>query len=62
MTQKDQVFVVDGVVIDLMRKTMALNVISWLIGVTVKFNAIAKIHKYRRFHGGHHFISMAMEV
>ncbi len=28
----------------------------------MKFNAIAKICKYKRFNEGHHFISMAMEV
>jgi hypothetical protein len=28
----------------------------------MKFHAIVKIHKYIRFHEGHHFILMAMEV
>jgi hypothetical protein len=28
----------------------------------MEFNAIANIRKYRRFHEGHHIISMAMEV
>ncbi len=28
----------------------------------MKFNVIAKIHKYRKFHEGHHFIPMAMKV
>jgi hypothetical protein len=28
----------------------------------VKFSGIVKIRKYKRFHEGHHFISMAMEV
>jgi len=28
----------------------------------VKFSAIVKIHKYKRFHEGHHFILMNMEV
>jgi len=37
---------------------VALNVISQL----AKFNAIAKIRKYRGLHEGHHFIPMAMEV
>jgi hypothetical protein len=62
MIWKDQVFVIDVVVSDLMREMVALNVISRLIGVVVKLSAIAKICKYRRLHEGHHFISMAMEV
>ncbi len=41
---------------------VASNVISQLTGTTVKFNVIVKICKYRRFHEGHHFILMAMEV
>ncbi len=41
---------------------MALSVISQLIGVAVELNTIAKIWKYRRFHEGHHFILMAMEM
>jgi hypothetical protein len=28
----------------------------------MKLSAITKIHKYKRFHEGHHFIPMAMEV
>jgi len=28
----------------------------------VKFNVIAKIHKYKGIHERHHFILMAMEV
>jgi len=50
------------VVIDLTQRTMATNVISRLAGVTAELNAIAKIHKYKRLHEGHHFIPMAMEV
>jgi hypothetical protein len=45
-----------------MPETMALSVISWPISAIAKFYAIANIHKYRRLHEGHHFISMAMEV
>jgi hypothetical protein len=45
-----------------MRETMALSVINQLVVVIAKFNAIVKIHKYRGFHEGHHFILMAMEV
>jgi hypothetical protein len=62
MTWNDQVFVVDVVVSDLMHEMVALNVISWLVCVVVKFNAIAKICKYRRLHEGHYFIPMAMEA
>jgi hypothetical protein len=43
-------------------KKVALNVINWLVGVATKLNDIAKIRKYKGFHKGHHFISMAMEV
>jgi hypothetical protein len=28
----------------------------------MKLGSNFKIHKYRKFHEGHHFISMAMEV
>jgi hypothetical protein len=41
---------------------MVSNVINRPIGVVMEFNAIAKIHKYKGFHEGHHFIPMAMEV
>ncbi len=50
------------VVTDLTQETMATSVISWPAGVVVEFNAIAKIHKYKKLHEGHHFIPMAMEV
>jgi hypothetical protein len=62
ITQKDQVFIVDVVVIDSMRKMMSLNVINWLAGAAVKFNVIAKISKYKGFYEGRHFIPMTMEV
>ncbi len=62
MTWKDQFFVVDVVVTDMLWKIVALNVISWPIGVDTKLSAIAKICKYRGFHEGHHFILMAMAV
>jgi hypothetical protein len=62
MTRKDQVFVVDVVVINMLWKIVASNVISWPIGVVTKLNAIAKIYKYRGLHEGHHFILMAMAV
>jgi hypothetical protein len=49
-------------VIDLMRKTMALSVISPLVCAIAEPSAIVKIHKYRGLQEGHHFISTAMEV
>jgi hypothetical protein len=62
MTWEDQVFVIDVVIINLMWEMVASNVISRPIGVVSKLNTIAKIPNYRRFHEGHHFIPMAMEV
>jgi hypothetical protein len=62
MAQEVQVLIVDVVVIDPTWETVASNVISWLTSVTMKLSAITKIHKYKRFHEGHHFIPMAMEV
>jgi hypothetical protein len=62
MTREDLVFVLDVMVTDPMRKTMPSNVITWPTCAIVKLNAISKIHKYRRFHEGHHFIQMAMKV
>jgi hypothetical protein len=50
------------VVIDSTQETMVANVISRLTSATIKFSATTKIHKYKGFHEGHHFISMAMEV
>jgi hypothetical protein len=54
MTQKEQVFIVDLVVIDPTWEMMASNVISRPTGATVELNAIVKIRKYRGFHVGHH--------
>jgi len=62
MICEDQVFIATVVVIDSTRKIVALGVISQSTNIVAKLNAIAKIHKYRRFHEGHHFILMAMEV
>ncbi len=62
MTWKNQVFIINVVVTDLMQKTMASSVINQLVGADVKFNTIVKICKYRGLHEGHHFIPMAMEV
>ncbi len=50
------------VVIDPTRETMVSNVITQLVGVAIKLNTIIKICKYRKFHKGHHFIPMAMEM
>jgi len=62
ITREDQVFIADVVVIDPTRKTVASSVISWLASAIIKFNIIAKIHKYKWLHEGHHFILMAMKV
>jgi hypothetical protein len=47
MTQEDQVFVTDVVVVDPMWKMMALSVISQLACVVTKLSAITKIRKYK---------------
>jgi hypothetical protein len=62
MTREDQVFVANVVVINSTQETVASIVINRLAGVAVELNTIAKIHKYRGLHDGHHFIPMAMEV
>jgi hypothetical protein len=59
---KDQIFIIDVMVINLTWAMVVLSVISWPIGVVTELNAIAKICKYRGFYEGHHFIMMAMEV
>jgi hypothetical protein len=50
------------VIIDSTWESLALSVISQLTNVIVKLSTIVKICKYRMFHEGHHFISMAMDV
>ncbi len=50
------------VVINSMREMVGSNVINQPTGVVTKLSAIAKIHKYKGLHEGHHFILMAMEV
>jgi hypothetical protein len=55
-------FIVNVVVINSTHEIMASNVITWPTNAVAKFSAIAKIHKYRGFHEGHHFFFMAMEV
>jgi hypothetical protein len=62
MTQEDQVFIVNVVVINPTWETMTSSVISQLASVIVKLNVIVEIYKHKRFHEGHHFILMAMEV
>jgi hypothetical protein len=62
VTWKDQLFIADVVVINLMHETMASNFISWTANASVEFNAIVKIHKYKGLHEGHHFMPMAMEL
>jgi hypothetical protein len=56
------VFVVNVVVIDLTWEIVASNVISRLISVITKCNAIAKNCKYKILHEGYYCILMAMEV
>jgi hypothetical protein len=41
---------------------MASNVINRPTSAVVKLSAIVKIHKYKKFHEGHHFTPMAMKV
>jgi hypothetical protein len=41
---------------------MVLKVISRPTSAVVKLSTIDKIHKYRGFQEGHHFIPMAMEM
>jgi hypothetical protein len=45
-----------------MWETLALSVISQPVSAVAKLSTIVKIYKYKRFHEGHHFIPMAMEV
>jgi hypothetical protein len=62
MTRKDQIFIANVMVTNSMREMVVLNVINPSKGVTTKFSAIVKIHKYKRLHDRHYFIPMAMEV
>jgi len=62
MTCEDHVFVANLVIIDLTREMVASNVISQTTSAVAKLSTIAKICKYKKFHEGHHFILMAMEV
>jgi hypothetical protein len=62
MTWNDKVVIADVVVNDLMRETVASNVISWPTSAITELSAIAKICKYKGLKEGHHFIPMAMEV
>ncbi len=49
-------------VTDPTQEMVASNVISQPTIAIAKPRTIIKIHKYRGFHEGHHFIPMAMEV
>jgi hypothetical protein len=62
MTRRDHVLIVDVIVINLTWETMSTSVINRLVSATAKLSTIVKIHKYRRFHEGHHFIPMVMEM
>jgi hypothetical protein len=59
MIHENHVFVTNVVVIDSTWETMAMNVINRLANATVEFSTIAKIHKYKGFHKGHHLILMS---
>ncbi len=45
-----------------MQEIMAWNVISQLASAVMELNTIVNIRKYKKLHGGHNFILMAMEV
>jgi hypothetical protein len=62
MTCEDQVFLINVVVSNMTWEIVVLNVISRPTCVVVELNAIAKIHKYRGLHEGHHFILIALEL
>jgi hypothetical protein len=44
------------------QEMMTSNVISRPTNVVAELKTIVEIRKYKRFHEGHHFISMAMKV
>jgi hypothetical protein len=62
MTQEDQVFIANVVVINSTQETVVLNIINQPVGANAELSAIIKIHKHKGLHEGHHFILMAMEV
>jgi hypothetical protein len=62
MIRENHVFVIDMVVIDPTWEMVATSVISWSIGASMELNAIANICKCKKFHEGHHFILMAIEM
>jgi antirestriction protein len=62
MTQEDQVFITNVVVINPTWKMVVSSVITRPVSAIGELNTIAKICKYKRFHEGHHFVLMAMEV
>jgi hypothetical protein len=59
MTQKEQAFIVDVVVINPTWETVILSVINQPTSVAMKLNVITNIQKYRQLHEEHHFIPMA---
>jgi len=54
MTQEDQIFVVDAMVIDVTHEIVASNVISQPTCAATKFNTIVKIRKYRGLYEEHY--------
>jgi hypothetical protein len=48
MIQKDQVFVVNVVITDIMRKMVALSVINQPIVAIAKLSIITKVNKYKK--------------
>jgi hypothetical protein len=62
ITQEDHVFITNVVITNLMWEMVVSNVINQPTNVIMELNTIFKVHKYKRFHEGHHFIPMAMEV
>jgi hypothetical protein len=62
MIRDDHVFIADVMVIDMMKKMVASNLISRPKNVAIEFKASVKIRKYKGLHEKYHFIPMAMEV
>jgi hypothetical protein len=62
MTQENQVFITNVVVIDSTWETVASNVISQPTSVVTKLNAIAEIRQYKGLHEGAPFYFHDHEV
>ncbi len=58
ITNENQVFVADVIIMNLTQEMVATNVIHQITGVVAKLNTIIKIHKYRRIHEKHHFMEV----